>query len=78
MLAGFLLGMDNGVAKCHFVHPATGRDECHAINDINVVVQDLFRQTGGFCKVPSGGAVLDGDMLFVSHDDAFFRLSAAR
>lgn len=63
----FLLGMDEGVPHGYFVDATTRWDECHMSNTLMVVVQDLFRQTGGFSKVPSRRAVFDGDIWFVSH-----------
>ena len=35
------------------------RGDCHRPELFVVVVQQVLRQTGGSCQIPSGGAVLD-------------------
>jgi hypothetical protein len=53
-------------------------DERDLFDSLVVVVQDLLRQTGGFSEVASRGAVLDGDVAFVGHENSLLLLMTAR
>lgn len=70
VLTGFFLGRDKFTAEGDFVDASTGRDQCDLLDGVVVVVKNLFRQTGGFCEISSRGAVLDGDLALVSHDNS--------
>lgn len=71
MLAALLLGVQHGAIQGNFMDTAAGRDQGDAPDGGVVIVQDLLRQTGGSSQVASRGAVFDGDMPLVSHDDSF-------
>lgn len=77
VLAGFLLGVDNPVSNCYLMHASAGRDEGYRFNLVLLIVEYQLRQTGGFCKVSSGGAVFDSDFSLVSHVVSFIHSAAA-
>jgi hypothetical protein len=53
------------------VDASAGWDQRDLLNGVVVIVKNLFRQTGGFCEIPSRGAVLDGDLSLVSHENSY-------
>ncbi len=62
--------MNNFTIDDDFVDASARGGKTDFPNGIVVIVEDLLRQTGGFCKVPSGRAVLDDDFPLVGHENS--------
>lgn len=66
-LPGGLLGMDQRIAEGDLVDAAIAGNQRDARELVEVVVENVFRQTGGFSEVSSRGAVLDRERSLLVH-----------
>ena len=68
--------MQDAITELDFMDPTAGGDQGDVAHLVMEVVQNFLRQTGGFGKVASRGAVFNRDGLFVvSHASSSWILS---
>ena len=69
-LACRFLGVDERVAERDLIHTTVAGDEGHVLDLVIMIVEQCFRQTGGFLEVASGGAVFDRERSLVCHQSS--------